>query len=219
MHMNTSLIISILLGFGWILAIGIAIAMAALAYHIGSLYAFTTSGVSRMGPRMGERVASITFHYGAQRLALRDILSSERATMLVFLSKALEAYPDLLPSILAFATGTRDEIKLVIFTTGSLEHAKQLPGWDESLPIFTLSDAEIAVKLGVRAAPYGLLIDTQARLVAKGLINFLPHLCWLSLSAQLFSGVPGLSNTIRFCQPYLPEYMPDPKTMQPISQS
>ena len=202
--MHGSLIISLLLGLGWLLAIGMGVALWALIYHIGSRYAFTPAGISRMGPRLGERLASTSFTYNGESLTLQRFLSPSHPTLLVFLKKAHQVDQQLIDDLLRLASFSRGELQVVVFVAESLGRYQRLLEANRALQIVRLPDQVLLSKLGVRVVPYALLVDQQAKLRGKGLVNYLPHLCYTIASAQPSWDRDELVATLQHCRPYLP---------------
>jgi len=198
--MGMTFAISALLGLGWILAIGIGIALLALTHYIGSQYAFTQSGISRMGPRLGEQLLSTSFFYHEKKSNLHEVLSFTCPTLLVFLSGSAHAEPGLISGLLEFATVTENEIRLVIFSSGSAETFKSLIERRDLLNVSILTEDNLAVRLGIRVMPYALLVDRHGRLRSKGMIKYLYYLCRLIVSAQPQFSEDDLVTTVNYCR-------------------
>lgn len=206
----TSSFIWALLGFGWVVATCLGVASAAMAYDIGHQYVFTAPGVSRTGPRVGRRLASLTFdaqgsHLSA--LSLRTILSSAHPTLLIFLGSLAEDADNpqvdkTLHDLERFAVRVKGNIDLVIFCDAAHDTIRRAVGEDADCPVIALSDDRLPRKLGVRVVPYAVLVDSQARVLAKGLANNAEHLCKLIMKGDLSSAsADNLKPIIQLCDP------------------
>jgi len=180
--MGASMSISILLGITWIAVLGLGGAGLALALQLGQDYVFTAPGVSRQGPRTGRRLPRTAFIYRGTRVRLRDVLASDRPTLLLFLGpfgRDTRTKQKLLPDLLQFVQSAEDSIKVLVFCTDACDHVGQQLNEERSIDVIPLPDDRLMTRLEIRAMPYALLADRRAMVLEKGLINHLEHLCLL----------------------------------------
>ena len=213
--MGGNLILDGMMGLAWIVAFAMVIASLALGAKLGREYAYTAPGVSRMGPRIGRRIASTTFPAGDKTLALRDILSSEHSTLLAFLGTLgrdvdMPHMKDtLIPDLLRLATLAGERPRIVTFCASPCTELEQILTKDSRAQVFVLpDDHRMEISLGVRVTPYALLVDQHGRVLSKGLINNFEHLCRVVVKGGLTrSGKDDLARISRLCQPALPKHL------------
>jgi hypothetical protein len=199
-----SLFISIALMIGWFLAIVMGIALLTMSYHVGSRYQFTNEGISRMGPSPGKRLGDTSFLYENQKVFLRQYISSERPTLLVFVDPG-PLLETLIPDLSTFMSSAVGDLACLVFINRSANDLTRLSFPGSLINVLITDGDNLPKKLGIRVTPYALLVDQHGQLIAKGLINNFTHLCVLIDMAVTMGKVEGLINLSRACQPVIVE--------------
>jgi len=212
--MDAQFLMSIGLGLAWLAVICIGVASLVLAYVIGHKYVFTSAGLSRVGPHIGDHLASKTFTYRDATYPLGHFILQKHPTLLVFLgllSQSTEEAPIkdvLIPDLRRFAALTGQSMQILIFCIEPDEAINQSLGGYKNLTILALSHdhhEQLAADLCVRAVPYALLLDARSAVLAKGLANHFAHLCWIvTKGGQLRSSRDDLARIAHLCHPMLP---------------
>lgn len=210
--------IAIVLGLAWVVMLCMVVGSLTLGYAVGHKYVFTAPGVSRTGPRVGRRLASIHFSYQGAKTSLRELVSQAPLTLLVFLGhlgvEADEPHirDTLIPDIRRFAALSSGTMQVVILGTKSCERIEQMIGTRDHLRVMVLADEQLMDKLTIRAMPYAVLLDRRATVRAKGLVNHFQHLCLVTAQggkghSDGDQGDQGdqVKRIIRLCHPFLPE--------------
>ncbi len=180
--MNDTVIVSLLLGIAWVVIICVSTASIALAALIGREYVLTAPGVSRIGPRIGRRLAPAQFKYQGAKISLRDVLSQDYPTLLIFLGsmgRDRRVVETLVPALQQFSAFSNSALKFVIFCTTASDQIADSLRSDESFEVVELADDYITTRLGIRVTPYAVLVDKREYVLTKGLVNHLEHLCLL----------------------------------------
>ncbi len=208
MMMNANFFINLALVLGWLLVAFIAVALFAMAQFIGSQYAFTHLGVSRMGPRLGKRLGSTKFTHRREKIPLKKLATGDQWTLFVFLDASPLSFK-LIPDLVEFASFVTDKFSFIIFYQGALGNLESLLNYSY-FKVFemTQADHDLSTRLGIRVKPYALLVHQKSmELVAKGLVNHTGHLCTLIYNAQTRKGerreLVNVASTI--CQPTFKE--------------
>ncbi|MGH2619930.1 MAG: hypothetical protein ACRDHG_05090 [Anaerolineales bacterium] len=196
--------ISIALGLGWLAATILGVGIAAMMYSIGSLYAFTGLGVTRMGPPLGKRIDKTAFLFDGSKHDLAWFLSDTKPTLLIFLPNPQHIEDELIVDIRRFAVLSHDEISILVLGNLLPGEVQTSLGQHNNVRSVELSNSDLPARLGVRVTPYSLLVNPEGRVAAKGLVNFLPHLCFLIASSSPAEHSNELRRTISQCRPYLP---------------
>lgn len=181
--MNENIIVSALIVVAWALVVFMAIASLALgATALGREYVFTAPGVSRMGPRVNQRIASVRFMHQGIQTPLQHLLSSLHPTLLVFsggIGQETRVRDAFISGILEFASFFDGGLKVCVFCTSGCDWLESIAGNGNEFEIIPLEDDFLITALAIRVAPYALLVDRRARVLGKGLVNNLAHLCLL----------------------------------------
>jgi len=204
-------VVSIALVVGWIIGICLCVASLALGATIGRDYVFTAPGVSRIGPRVGQRLPSISFAHQGHAVSLGDFLSPDRATFLAFLGSLGRDVDEahvreiLIPDILRVVRLAGGSIKLVVFCLEPCQRMSELLDAKANINVVVLANDDLTTELKVRIAPYALLVDKDTRLLAKGLVNNFEHACRIIVKGgRSSSGKADLERIARLCEPSLP---------------
>ena len=181
--MDAALVTTVSLAIAWVVTFCIVILSLAFgAMRVGHSYVFTAPGVSRLGPRIGQRIPTFRFLHRGQRVSLRQILAPNRPTLLVFLGAFGEQVivrNTALSGLQRFVQMASNSLHTVVFCSAGTEHVEQALAGVGPVDVITLPDDRLSTKLGLRVVPYALLIDTRATVLEKGLVNHLEHLCLL----------------------------------------
>lgn len=163
----------------WVLVLGLAAAVAALARQIGVLHeriAPVGALATGRGPDVGEFAPPIPARLldGAPFALAAPLQAGARLRLLLFVSAACPICKKLIPLAKGFA---RTEGVEVVFV-GDAEPQEQR----DFVKRFDLGDytfvngPEIGMAFHVERLPYAVLIDGQGKVAAKGLVNSREHL-------------------------------------------
>jgi len=151
--MNSSLLITFLLGLAGVVVIWMGVATLSLgAVTVGRDYVFTAPGVSRLGPRRGRRIMETPFTYQGLQVPLQRVLTPDRPTLLVFLAnlgRDEQVCETLIPSLLQFVRFSEEGIKVVVFCTSASERIAQLVAADSNITVVALTDERLTTALGL----------------------------------------------------------------------
>lgn len=173
--------ISFMLGLAWMIAVVLGFAIFAMANHIGSKYVFTAVGVSRTGPKIGRKVPNISFSNNGEVYFLRKIVGDgEYPKLVLFLPHIMDGFESLFTDLSHLVTVSNADFHFLLFTVSKTNQLSNISSYP-NVKIFTLDAVPhpLAQKLGIRVAPFAFLVDTDNTVVAKGLVNNMPHLCLL----------------------------------------
>lgn len=200
--MNTTLLIAsnVMLWLGFI---GLAVLVMGLIRQIGLLHERSAPLGAMMldhGPDIGEQspVFQVDDFYGVP-LAVGQALTPGRPSLLMFTGPTCPICAKLFPIIRSVAQ--REGADVVLISDGNAaDHRKFLAEHDMGEVRYVVS-AEIGMKFQVAKIPYGVLLDEQGMILAKGLCNTREH-------------VESLFETVRLGHHSLQKYMRE-KMVQP----
>ena len=195
--MNTTLIIAsnVMLWLGFI---AMALLVAGLVRQIGLLHERSAPLGAMMldhGPDIGERspVFNLDDFHGVP-ITLGRALRAGRPSLLMFTGPTCPICAKLLPIIRSVAE--QEDADIVLVSDGNAaDHRKFLNEHDMGGIRYVVS-AEVGMKYQVAKIPYGVLLDENGMILAKGLCNTREH-------------VESLFETVRLGQPSLQKYMRD----------
>jgi hypothetical protein len=198
--------VSVLLALAWLLAISMAIALFSMVHHLGTRYAFTAAGLSRMGPHIGQHLAPIALIYRGKKVLLRQLISHDHPTLLVFLNHSNPSIR-FVDSLVQFVSQTMDHMSFLIFCKGvKCEEMISAPGVAKCMQFVDVgSDDPMLTNLVIRTMPYAVLIDSRMIVIAKGLVNNTQHICMLTDAVQSQFGMREKEFFDHVCLPYLAE--------------
>ena len=165
----------------WVLVIGLAFVVFALARQIGVLHervapagALTLSG----GVKAGEAPPALSLMtLDDSTLKLDSFAARGRGVLLFFLSPTCPLCRSLLPVVAKIAKEERKWLDVVFASDGGTraEHAAYVADRQiESFPYVISQELGVAFQVG--KLPYAALLDESGVLVAKGLVNSREHL-------------------------------------------
>jgi hypothetical protein len=181
--------ITISLILGWFFAIINAISLISAAYFIGSRYALTTTGVSRLGPKIGAKVKPSTFVRKDVISLLNKFAGKGDFILIVFLNTVGDPTLKLIPDLELFLSIRSIYVSTIIIASGPQERMNGLgkPPSSNIEIVHLKNDVDPPTKtLGIRVKPYALLFDKDFRLISKGLVNNYQQLCLLFANAREF---------------------------------
>jgi len=164
----------------WLVVVGLAIAVLALARQIGILHQrLPQAGALKLGtgPVVGEAapVVAASDFTGAP-LRIGGVDPSNADTLLVFVSPSCPVCKTLLPALRSIRRREQPRVRVVLGSDGPrLEHADFIA--TEHLGEFTyvLSEA-LGIAYGAGRLPHAVLIDGAGIVRASGLVNSREHL-------------------------------------------
>lgn len=164
----------------WLVVVGLAIAVLALARQIGILHQrLPQAGALKLGtgPVVGEAapVVAVSDFTGAP-LRIGGVDPSNADTLLVFVSPSCPVCKTLLPALRSIRRREQPRVRVVLGSDGPrLEHADFIAA--EHLGEFTyvLSEA-LGIAYGAGRLPHAVLIDGAGIVRASGLVNSREHL-------------------------------------------
>lgn len=169
--MNEALVIAV--AVLWVLVVALALAVFALARQIGVLY----ERVAPMGALMmdeGPKVGDIAPAFNLTTLTGTRIhvgAAGTRSTLIFFVSPTCPVCKKLLPVLRSIRRDEGQWLDIVLASDG--DEAKQRAFYAAAdlgdFPYVLSADLGLAFKVG--KLPYAVLLDEQARVRAKGLIN------------------------------------------------
>lgn len=179
----------------WMLTLSLVVVVIALARQIGLVSQRIGISGARMenaGPDIEEPVAP----FGATDIrsgkAVNVGKGANPLTVLLFVSSSCPTCTDLMPGVRNVAKRERQSMRLVIVSfRGTEEENREFcraGGLYGIEGIDVILMPELSIQYGVLVAPYGLVLDSELRVRAKGLVNYVDHLDSLLTAAEL--GVP-----------------------------
>ena len=175
--MTAALIVSNLLL--WAAVVVLALTVAALVRQVGVLHeCITPAGalVTRAGPEVGESAPAMT----VATLAGENIeIGGSRpagATLLFFVSPTCPVCKALLPAVESVARAEGRDVRVVLASDGELDEQRRFVA-AEALERFPyVVSTELGLAYRVAQLPYAVLIDADAIVRAKGIVNTREHL-------------------------------------------
>jgi len=149
-----------------------------LARHVAFLYMRLGPLGARMmdsGPPIAEQAPqkSVVDANGTS-VALSGTRS--RLQLLLFISPGCKTCHDLAPSVRRLANASRRDLDFAIVASGARDHnLRFIKEYDLSSVTYIIND-QIGLDYGIIITPYALLLDTNGRVVTKGLVNNIAHL-------------------------------------------
>ena len=180
----------------WVLVIGLALVVLALARQLGVLHErITPVGALMLGKglKVGELAPVIDVaDLEARRLALGAPRSDGRDTLLVFVSPTCPVCKALLPVLKASRRSEQGGLEIVLASDGDLAEQREFVRAHGLEAFHYVVSAPLGMAYQVSRLPFAALIDAQGVLRARGLINSREHLESLFVAKRL--GVASLQD-------------------------
>ena len=164
----------------WVLVIGLALVVLALARQLGVLHErITPVGALMLGKglKVGERVPVVdVVDLEARPLSLGAPRVDERDTLIVFVSPTCPVCKTLLPVLKSSRRSAPGGLEIVLASDGDLAEQKAFVR-EQGLEAFPyVVSTPLGMAFQVSRLPFAALIDAQGVLRARGLINSREHL-------------------------------------------
>ena len=188
--MNTALLLSVALL--WLLVLGLAATVAALARQIGVLHErVAPAGALLMtdGARIGEEAPKLTLKdLRGKDITIGGARSDKRSTLLFFLAPSCPVCKTLLPVLRSARKSEASWLSIVLASDGEMQ--EQLAFVErEDLDIFDyVVSRDLGMRYRVGKLPYAYLIDENGVLRTGGLVNSREHLESLFNAAEMDVG-------------------------------
>lgn len=174
------LVLAITQGISLIALIALAVVVFALARQIGLLHERITPVGALMthhGPNVGEYAQAFDVQTDAGvPLRIGGANGSGKRSLLLFTSPTCPVCKKLMPSALSLAREERDALELVLISDGPMaDHAafREITGVSDARYVVS---SDIGIRYQIGRLPFGVLLDAQGRVLAKGLTNTREHL-------------------------------------------
>ena len=163
--------VSIVLLWGAVIALGLM--LWALSRQVGVLFervAPMGALVTDAGPAVGEPSPAFSLH-GIQSEQVEIGGGTELPTLLFFLSPSCPVCKKLIPVLKALQRDERRQLRVVLASDGEqVDHLGFVREQGlEAMPY--LLSTELGMSYRVSRLPYGVLLDVQGKVAAKGLVN------------------------------------------------
>ncbi len=163
--------VSIVLLWGAVIALGLM--LWALSRQVGVLFervAPMGALVTDAGPAVGEPSPAFSLR-GIQSEQVEIGGSTELPTLLFFLSPSCPVCKKLIPVLKALQRDERRQLRVVLVSDGEqVDHLGFVREQGlEAMPY--LLSTELGMSYRVSRLPYGVLLDVQGKVAAKGLVN------------------------------------------------
>jgi methylamine dehydrogenase accessory protein MauD len=188
--MNTALLLSVVRL--WVLVLGLAATVAALARQIGVLHErVAPAGALLMpdGARIGEEAPKLTLKdLRGKDITIGGSRSDKRSTLLFFLAPSCPVCKTLLPVLRSARKSEASWLSIVLASDGEMQ--EQLAFVErEELDIFDyVVSRDLGMRYRVGKLPYAYLIDENGVLRTGGLVNSREHLESLFNAAEMDVG-------------------------------
>jgi len=160
--------------------IALGVVVLALARQIGVLHERITPVGALMthhGPNIGDYAQSFdSTTVDGRALRIAGSRNDHLRQLLLFVSPNCPVCKKLMPSVIALAKSESRHLALTLISDGPIEDHL---AFRESLGLKSLDyvvSAEIGMRYSIGRLPFGLLLDSQGRVVSKGLTNTREHL-------------------------------------------
>jgi methylamine dehydrogenase accessory protein MauD len=164
----------------WILVVGLALTVLALARQIGILHeriAPAGALMVRGGPKVGEQapVVEVT-DIGGEDLVLGNARDDAKSTLMFFLSPTCPVCKTLLPVLKSSRKAECDWLDLILASDGDLAAQRAFIEDYELGDITYVLSTNLGMTYQVGKLPFAVLIDHDGVIRAKGLVNSREHL-------------------------------------------
>ncbi len=183
----------------WLVVLILAAVVVALVRQVGVLHERVAPAgalVGREGPRVGEVVAPLTLvDWSGQQVVVGGPDVERKSTLLVFISPTCAVCKTLLGILDSVMRTEQGWLRLVLASDGAREeHEAFVRAHGLAARPYVLS-RDLGFTYQVGKLPYGVLIDAQGVLRARGLINTREHV--ESLFEAMARGVGSVQEYLR----------------------
>ncbi len=187
----------------WLLVMGLALTVFALARQVGVLHERVAPAGALMGQE-GPQVGTIAprfdlVDWNGQPLTLGDAAAEAKSTLLVFVSPTCPVCKTMLAILESILQREQSWLRLVLASDGArAEHEEMVRAFALSSRLYVLS-TELGITYRVSKLPYAVLIDPSGVIRAKGLVNTREHV--ESLFEAMERGVASVQEYLRNTDP------------------
>ena len=157
----------------WAVVLALLVAVIALSRQIGILYErIAPMGALMMdsGPKVGE--AAPVFELAAlSGGTVRLGAAAAHATLVFFLSPTCPVCKKLIPILKSVRNAEGDRLSIVLASDGDTIEHQEFRHRAQLLDFPYVLSPELGMRYHVSKLPYAVLMDTQGRIRAKGLVN------------------------------------------------
>lgn len=176
----------------WVLMLVMAAMMLGMLRQIGVLHqrlpaagALTLSG----GLRPGDNVPAASYAgLDGETVSIGGHAPDGRATLLFFLSPTCPTCKAVLPSILGVAGQFRKTTRLVLASDGDEPLQRRMVSQEKLHDYPLVLSMELGRQMGVSKLPYAVLVGSDGKIIAKGLVNNSEHVESLFEAQRLGAG-------------------------------
>ena len=164
----------------WVLVIGLALTVLALARQVGVLYERIAPAGALMisqGPAVGDVAPEFQLEtLDGQRITLGGVPQSKKSTLLFFLSPTCPVCNTLIPVLKSIQRSESSWLDIVLASDGEVESQRSFVQRKELGQFPFVLSGELGMTYQVAKLPFAVLLDEQGVLRAKGLTNNREHL-------------------------------------------
>ncbi|MEX2126135.1 MAG: methylamine dehydrogenase accessory protein MauD [Woeseia sp.] len=176
--MNTALIVSLILL--WVVVVGLAAVVAALARQIGVLHErVAPAGALLMadGARIGDAAAQLSLKdIRGNDIVIGGARSDERSTLLFFLAPSCPVCKTLLPALRSARKSESAWLRIVLASDGEMQEQLAFVEREKLDEFAYVVSRDLGMRYRVGKLPYAYLIDEKGILRTGGLVNSREHL-------------------------------------------
>jgi methylamine dehydrogenase accessory protein MauD len=164
----------------WVLVIGLGLTVFALARQVGVLYERIAPAGALMisqGPAVGEVAPEFELEtLDGQMVTLGGVPSSNKSTLLFFLSPNCPVCNTLIPVLKSIRRNESQWLDIVLASDGEEERQRTFIERKELFEFPFVLSTELGMTYQVAKLPFAVLLDAKGVLRAKGLTNNREHL-------------------------------------------
>ena len=164
----------------WIAMIALGVAVLALTRQIGILYERVAPAGALMvgqGPKVGETAPEFELeNLNGQKIHLGGVSASARTTLLFFLSPTCPVCNTLLPVLKSMRRSESKWLDVILASDGEQERQEAFIKKKELREFPYILSMELGMTYQVANLPFGVLLDEEGVVRAKGLVNSREHL-------------------------------------------
>ncbi len=163
----------------WLMVIALLIVVITLARQIGLLHRRLRPHGARMtnaGPEIGEQAPELKgVTLQGRNIALESC--RDKQTLLVFVSPTCTSCAELAPALRSIWKSERTTLQVFLVSLSGDEKAnREFIARHKLVNIPCIVSRSLGLQYNVTSSPYGVLIDNQGVVRAKGIVNHLEHL-------------------------------------------